>query len=94
MSSMMRWRLATPLITLNLLCLGAIVLRVRIFWSLDDPAEHVLTVLFAVMFTVNLGLGISIGVDRRIRDTPWLRVAAMILIFTLAYIVGWIGDKL
>jgi len=94
MSAVMRWRLATPLITLNLLCLGAAILGARVLWSLEDAAEHALRVLFIVVFTVNLGLSVSIGVDRRIRDTPWLRIATVILIFALSCAVARVYDNL
>ena len=84
MSALIRWRLATPLIFLSLMCLTATVIGAWAYWADDTAAERALTVFLGTMFAINLGVGISIGADRDLRDTPWLRVGAVILFFALA----------
>jgi hypothetical protein len=83
-SALIRWRLATPLIFLSLMCLTATVIGAWAYWADDTAPERALTVFLGIMFAINLGVSISIGTDRDLRDTPWLRVGAVILFFALA----------
>jgi hypothetical protein len=82
-SALVRWRLAIPLIVLSLLCLAATVIGAWAYWTVDSAAERALTVFLGVMFAINLAMSISIGTDRRLQDTPWLRVGTVILFFLL-----------
>lgn len=83
MSTLTRWRLATPLLLLSLLFLAATLIGAWAYWSLQSTAERAITVLLAVMFATNAGMSISIGTDRSIQDTPWLRIGTIILVFLL-----------
>ena len=94
MSGLTRWRLATPLVILSLLCLSAVILGARLYWSVDGTAERTLTVLAAIMFTANLLLSISIGADRRIQQTPWVRLGIVITLFALSCFVGMLRESL
>jgi hypothetical protein len=84
MTAFMRWRLATPLLLMSLLSLGATLLGAWAYWSVDDAYERFLTVFLAIMFAMNVGMSISIGTDRNLDDTPWLRIGTIILFFVLA----------
>jgi hypothetical protein len=52
-----------------------------------------LTVFLAVMFALCVGISVSIGVDRSIRDVPWLRIGAVALLILLARGVSWVRDS-
>jgi hypothetical protein len=40
-------------------------------------------VFLGIVFAINLAVNISTGTDRRLHDTPWLRVGTIILLFLL-----------
>jgi hypothetical protein len=82
-SALIRWRLAIPLVFLSLICLAATVIGAWAYWAVDSAAERALTVFLAVMFAINVAISVSIGTDRRLQDTPWLRVGTVILFFLL-----------
>jgi hypothetical protein len=84
MSALTRWRLATPLIILSLLCLGATALGAWAYWSVDSTSERALTAFLGIMFATALAASISIGTDRKVQDVPWLRIGTVILLFVLA----------
>ncbi len=80
----MRWRLATPLLLLSLLCLAATLIGAWAYWAISDTAERTITIFLAVMFALNVGMSVSIGTDRNLEETPWLRIGTIILMFLLA----------
>lgn len=79
-----RWRLAIPLTLLCGLCLAATILGAIAYWTTDSPAENALTVFLIIMFTIMVGMSVSIAFDRSIQDTPWWRIGAIALFFVLA----------
>ncbi|HET6262468.1 MAG TPA: hypothetical protein VFG99_09555 [Chloroflexia bacterium] len=84
MSPFMRWRLATPLLLLSLMGLASVVAGAWLFWSLQSYAERALTALLAIIMAMNGALSVSIGTDRRLDDTPWLRIGTIVLLFVLS----------
>jgi hypothetical protein len=84
MSTMMRWRLAIPFIIISALFLFGTVLGAWAYWSRWTVAERLITVFLGVMFAINLAISVSIGTDRKITDTPWLRMGTVALFFLLA----------
>lgn len=83
MNAFMRWRLATPFIVLSGLLLFATGLGAWAFWSQWSGAERAITVFLGVMFGMCLGISISIGADRKIQDTPWMRMGTVALFIAL-----------
>ncbi|MBL7253373.1 hypothetical protein [Paractinoplanes lichenicola] len=79
-----RWRLAIPLILLSGLFLAGSVVGASLYWSRWSAGERFITVFLAVMFAANVGISVSIGTDRKITDTPWLRLGTVALFFLLA----------
>ncbi len=84
MTTFTRWRLATPFIVFSALFLFGTGLGAWAYWSGWTTAERLITAFLGVMFAINLGISISIGTDRRIHDTPWLRIATIVVFFALA----------
>jgi hypothetical protein len=83
-NALTRWRLATPFIVFSAIFLFATVLGAWAYWSGWSLAERLITIFLAVMFTLTLGVSISIGADRKISDTPWWRMGAIVVFFALA----------
>ncbi|MGA5305987.1 hypothetical protein ACPCHT_39285 [Nucisporomicrobium flavum] len=94
MNAFRRWRIAVPLAILSALLLGATVLGAWAYWSEDSAAENALTAFLCLMFAACLGISISIGVDRRIDDVPWLRIGTVVIFIALACGVSWVRDTL
>lgn len=92
MSPLRRWRIAIPLAIISGLALAATVLGAWAYWDQDNTAQHLLTVFLGVMFAVCVGISISIGVDRKIEDVPWLRIGTVALFIALACSVSWVRD--
>ncbi len=92
MSPLKRWRIAIPLVLISAIALGATVLGAWAYWDQDSTAQQLLTVFLGVMFTACIGIGISIGIDRKIHDTPWLRIGTVALFILLACGVSWVRD--
>lgn len=84
MNPFMRWRLATPLILLSLLGLGSTLTGAWLFWAVQNGAERALTAVLATMMAINVAISVSIGTDRKLDDTPWLRIGAVLLFFALS----------
>ena len=84
MTTLARWRLAIPFMLFSALFLFGTVLGAWAYWSRWTLAERLITVFLGVMFAINLGISVSIGVDRRIDDTPWWRMGTVALFFLLA----------
>jgi hypothetical protein len=79
-----RWRLAAPFIVFSALFLFGTALGAWAYWSGWTLAERLITVFLGIMFALNLAISISIGADRTIKDTPWLRMGTIALFFALA----------
>jgi len=88
-----RWRIAIPLVVLSALPFAATLLGSWVYWDQDSNGRRALTVFLAVMFALCVGISVSIGVDRRIRDVPWLRIGAVALLILLACGVSWVRDS-
>lgn len=84
MNAFMRWRLAIPFIAFSALFLFGTGLGAWAYWSGWTLAERLITAFLGVMFAINLGVSISIGIDREIRDVPWLRIGTIVVFFALA----------
>ncbi|WP_067509276.1 hypothetical protein [Actinoplanes sp. TFC3] len=84
MNTLTRWRFATPFVVFSALFLFGTALGAWAYWSGWSLAERLITVFLGVMFALSLGISISIGVDRRIQDTPWLRMGTVAVFFALA----------
>jgi len=89
-----RWRIAIPLALISALLLGATVLGAWAYWDDDSTAEHALTIFLGLMFALCLGISVSIGLDRKLQDVPWLRIATVALFIALACGVSWVRDGL
>jgi hypothetical protein len=89
-----RWRIATPLAIISALLLGATALGAWAYWGDDSTAERVLTVFLCLMFALCLGISVSIGLDRKLQDVPWLRIGTVVLFIALACGVSWVRDGL
>jgi hypothetical protein len=72
-----RIRLAVPLIGLTGLSFGAAVIGAVGLWSQYDAAERFITAFLCVITGLSLGVSVSIALDRRINDVPWLRIATI-----------------
>jgi hypothetical protein len=89
-----RWRIAIPLSLLSALPLGATLLGAWAYWDQDSTAARALTIVLALMFAACLGISISIGLDGKIQDTPWLRIGTVVVFIALACGVSWVRDGL
>jgi hypothetical protein len=87
-----RWRIAIPLILISALALGATLLGAWAYWSQDNSTQHLLTIFLSIMFILGAAISISIGVDSRIQDIPWLRIGTVVLLILLACGVSWVRD--
>ncbi|GAB1692735.1 hypothetical protein [Krasilnikovia sp. M28-CT-15] len=94
MSPFKRWRIAIPLAIISALLLGATLLGAWAYWDKDSIPARALTIFLAGMFAACLGISISIGVDRKIQDIPWLRIGTIALFVALACGVSWVRDGL
>lgn len=83
MNTLMRWRLATPLIILSGLLLFATSLGAWAFWSRWSTAERAITAFLGLMFGICVGISISIGVDPKVQETPWMRMGVVALFIAL-----------
>ncbi|WP_249997658.1 hypothetical protein [Actinoplanes sp. M2I2] len=92
MTPFKRWRIAIPLVIISAIALGATVLGAWAYWEKDTTAQHLLTVFLGIIFALCVGISISIGADRKIEDTPWLRIGTVALFILLACGVSWVRD--
>jgi hypothetical protein len=89
-----RWRLAMPFIFFSGWLVFATALGAWAYWSEWSLAERLMTIFMAIVFTMTLGLSISIGADRRISGVPWLRMGTIMVFFALGLGVTWARDWL
>jgi uncharacterized membrane protein len=80
---MMRWQLAMPFMILTGLFLFGTSASAWFNWSSWSLAERLITVCMIVIFALTFGTSVSIGVDRRIDDVPWLRMGVIALYLAL-----------
>jgi hypothetical protein len=83
-NALTRWRLATPFIVFSGLFLLGTLLGAWAYWSGWSLGERLITIFLAVMFTLTLGVSISIGADRKISDVPWWRMGTILVFYALA----------
>ncbi|OJF13106.1 hypothetical protein [Couchioplanes caeruleus] len=89
-----RLRLAAPLTGLTGLSFGAALLGAIGLWSQYTNAERAITAFLCLITGLSLGISISIAVDRRITDTPWLRIATIAVFLLLSYGVAVVRRNL
>jgi hypothetical protein len=82
--TLLRWRLAAPLIGLTGLSFTLALLGAVNLWPSYTSTERTTTALLCLITGAGLALSISIGVDSRIREVPWLRIIAIAASFLLA----------
>jgi hypothetical protein len=87
-----RWRIAIPLALISALALAATILGASAYWGEDSVARNALTIFLGLMFALCLGISISIGVDRKLNDVPWLRIGTVVVFIALACGVTWVRD--
>jgi hypothetical protein len=92
-STLLRWQIAAPFIFFPALFLVATIAGSRIIWSLvDDPAWRALTAFMCLMYVICLGIGISIGADRRLDSFPWRRMLTVVVFLVLSLGVHWVRE--
>lgn len=79
-----RLRLASPLIGLTGLSFGAALIGAIGLWSSYTNPERAITGFLCLITGLSLGISISIAVDRRITDVPWLRIATIAVFLALS----------
>jgi hypothetical protein len=79
-----RLRLASPLIGLTGLSFGAALIGAIGLWSQYTNGERLITAFLVLITGLSLGISVSIAVDRRITDTPWLRIATIAVFLLLS----------
>ncbi|MEU8238509.1 hypothetical protein AB0C07_09710 [Actinoplanes missouriensis] len=63
------------------------------FWNDWSAPRKAITVFLGVMFTMCVGVSLSIGFDRRIQSPPWLRIGAVLVFILLGCGVTWVRGK-
>ncbi|NMO52903.1 hypothetical protein HH310_17105 [Actinoplanes sp. TBRC 11911] len=69
--------LALPLIGLTALTFGLSLVGAVGVWRDYTNGERAITAFLCLMTGLGLGLSVSIAVDRRIVEVPWLRIGAI-----------------
>ncbi|MBG0568183.1 hypothetical protein [Actinoplanes aureus] len=87
-----RLRLAIILGFFSVLPLAAVILGAVAFWDNWSGARQAMTIFLAVMFTICVGVSISIAADKRLEGVPWLRIGTIGLFIVLACGVGWVRE--
>ena len=72
-----RLGLATPLIGLTALTFGIALIGAMGLWREYTNGERAITAFLCLMTGLSLGLSVSIALDRRITEIPWLRIGAI-----------------
>lgn len=90
MTTWLRWQLASPFIVLSALFLALTAAGGYAYWSVDSAAWRALTVFMCLIYTICLGIGISIAVDRKLDSFPWRRMGTVALFIVLSLGVHWV----
>lgn len=79
-----RMGLALPLIGLTALTFGISLIGAVGVWREYTNGERAITAFLCLLTGLSLGLSVSIALDRRIIELPWLRIGAIAALLLLS----------